>query len=142
MTTTPDLAIRPFAFTVERVMKASPDSLYRAWTEQFDRWFAVPGTVIMTGEVDSVFFFETAFDGRRYPHYGRFLELEKGKCVAMTWLTAETRGEETVVTVTLRPQDGGTDLKLHHAGFPDEASAARHKDAWPIVLEQMDLKIG
>jgi len=41
----PDLSPKPLAFTVERVMKVSLDVLFCAWTEQFDRWFAAPGSV-------------------------------------------------------------------------------------------------
>ncbi|MDN5850388.1 MAG: hypothetical protein L0H63_12265, partial [Nitrococcus sp.] len=45
--TQPDLSSRPSQFTVERKMAASPNVLYRAWTEQSDRCSAVPGTVLM-----------------------------------------------------------------------------------------------
>ncbi len=46
----PDLSTRPFHFTVDRVMNASLSVLYRAWTEQFDRWFATLGTLLRKGE--------------------------------------------------------------------------------------------
>ena len=42
-------------------MALSPDVLFRAWTQQIDRWFAAPGTALMRGEVDAVFYFETHF---------------------------------------------------------------------------------
>jgi uncharacterized protein YndB with AHSA1/START domain len=124
--------------TIEGPMKAAPEVLYAAWTTQFDHWFAVPGTVLMQGLVNTPFFFETEHGGTRQPHYGRFLHLEPNRLIALTWLTSATLGTETIVTVQLTPHNQGTHLKLTHAGFPDEETRDRHQQAWPLVLEHLD----
>lgn len=138
--TRPDLADRPYGYTIERDMAAPPSVLYRAWTEQFDRWFAAPGTVLMHAAVDAPYFFETQFEGRRHPHYGRFLALDHDRRIEMTWVTGAggTEGAETVLTVELEPAGTGTHLRLTHAGFPHEQARAANNEAWPQVLAHLD----
>jgi len=125
-------------------MRAAPQVLYPAWTtSEIERWFAAPGTALMTPDLNTPYFFETHFDGQRHPHHGRFLRLEPIRLVEMTWQTAAgTQGVETVLTIELIPAGSGTQLRLSHAGFADDEARAGHEEAWPIALECLDNAFG
>jgi uncharacterized protein YndB with AHSA1/START domain len=114
-----DLTERPFRLTAERTMALSPEVLFHAWTQQIDRWFAAPGTAF----------------------YSRFLRLEPGRLVELTWVTGGTKGAETEVIVELSPVGNGTQLRLSHAGFTDEQSMRQHQEAWPLVLAQLEQRM-
>ena len=136
----PDLSQRPLGHTVERDMAASPAALYRAWTGEWERWFATPGSLLMRAEVDEPFFFTVEHEGTRHPHYGRFLRLKPDRLVELTWVTGKggTEGAETVVMVELEPKGTGTRLRLTHRGFYREESRAENEAAWPHVLAHLD----
>jgi len=135
----PDLSDRPLDCTVEATVPLSPNVIYFAWTKAFDSWFAVEGSLIMSGELGSTWFFETEMEGKRHPHYGRFLRLVPNELVETTWMTGNpgTLGAETVVTLEMSPDNEGTRLKLTHAGFLDEVSRDGHEEAWPMVFAHM-----
>lgn len=124
-------------------MKANAADLYKAWTEDFDLWFAQPGELIMVPEIDKPFFFYNRHDWGRHAHYGRFIKLEKNRHIEMTWLTGDggTFGAETVITIELIPQDQDTIMHMTHSGFNDEKAAKAHKENWPIALDELDQKL-
>ena len=80
----PDPLLRPHTLVVARHMQASPSSIYRGWTEEFDGWFAAPGQIQMRAAVGEPYFFNTIHDGTNHPHYGRFLRLKHDRLVEMT----------------------------------------------------------
>ena len=126
--------------SIERTMRASADIIFRAWTEQLDQWFAAPGSVLMKAELGVPFYFETHFEGRSHPHYGRFLQLVPGQLIELTWVTGNpgTGGAETILRIELEPLEDGTRLKLSHSGFLDEETRSGHGEAWPLVLDLLD----
>ena len=136
----PDLSARPEKLVVERDIETPPETVYRAWTRDFDHWFAAEGTLSMQPRVGAPYFFETHFEGGRHPHYGRFLALVPNERVEMTWMTGDpgTRGAETVVTLEIMPNGTGSRIRLTHAGFCDEASRKGHEEAWPMVFNHLD----
>ena len=136
----PDLSMRPFHLAVEHTFDAAPEMVYWAFTMDLDKWFAEPGTLLMRAEVNEPFFFETVHLGERYPHYGRFIRLEPPRVIEMSWVSgpAGTSGVETVLTLELSANGAGTDLRLRHEGFLNEAAAQKHEEAWPVILEKLD----
>src|SRR5271163_3814632 len=121
-------------------MSASPSAIFRAWTQQFDTWFAAPGAIRMEPVVGEPYWFETVHAGERHPHYGRFLTVEPDQLIEQTWVTGRngTEGAETVVRIELLPHQSGTHLRLTHSGFVDEQSAKNHRDSWPGILSHLD----
>src|SRR5580700_349930 len=65
-------------------------------------------------------------EGRTWPHYGRFLSIERPHRVEYTWVSEATQGVESVVAVTFEPQGDQTEVTLRHSGVSDDAMGHRH----------------
>ncbi|WP_368855368.1 SRPBCC domain-containing protein, partial [Enterobacter hormaechei] len=57
--------------------------------------------------------------------------------LVFTWAWRSTPERESLVTVTLSPDGGGTLLTLTHAQFFDEEACDRHRRGWSEALDRM-----
>lgn len=93
--------------------------------------------VILNPVVDGLFYHAVKHEGRTWPHYGRFLRVDRPRLVEFTWVSEGTRGIETVVMVTLEPRGDETEVTLRHSGLADAEMGSKHKDGWSFVLSAL-----
>ena len=122
--------------TVTRMIPATPEEVYDVWVDPKSPggpWHGA-ARLIVNPVVDGLFYFAVNHEGRVWPHYGRFVKLERPKLVEYTWMSEATKGAESTVTFTLEKQGGDTKVTLRHAGVPDDALGREHKDGWEWIL--------
>ncbi len=131
--------IKTMDVTVSRTIPASPEDVFDVWLDPKSPgglWYGVE-RVIAHAVVDGLFYHSVQHQGRSWPHYGRFIRLERGRTIEHTWVSEATRGLESVVTITLAPRDAGTEVTLRHANVPDDEMGRSHKDGWTWYLNTL-----
>ena len=123
---------------VSRLIRAAPEDVFRAWTdaERMQRWFGTKKQIV-NPKVDGLFYLAMEHQGRIWPHYGRYLRLEKPRVIEFTWMSEGTEGRETVVTIELVARDGGTQLTLNHEGVPDTELGRGHQQGWTAIVAEL-----
>jgi uncharacterized protein YndB with AHSA1/START domain len=117
-------------------IKATPEQVYDVWIDAKSPggpWFGAAKT-ILNATVDGLFYVAGVHDGKLYPHYGRFVTLERGKTIEHTWMSESTKGLDTTVKLTFTAKDGGTQVELVHLGVPDDEQGRAHTEGWEFVL--------
>jgi uncharacterized protein YndB with AHSA1/START domain len=134
-----------FSIRVPAHLDASPAEVYRAWTDpaELTHWLVEGGRCVISAvEPDGLYYLSMLYEGRHYPHYGRYLRTEPGKVLQFTWVSEGTRGHESEVTIKLAPEKGGTRLELVHSNLADEKSGESHEQGWKELLELLGKRIG
>ena len=119
-----------------RQIPASPAEVYAVWTDPKHPggpWYGSP-KVIIDVKVDGLFFTAVEHENKSFAHYGRFTKLDAGTCCEHTWVSPATKGLESIVTTTFEAKDGGTLVRLRHAGVPDDEEGRMHAEGWAWVL--------
>ena len=130
------LQLATTSLTVSRKIAASPDEVFDVWidaSQPGSPWFGVARAVVQP-VVDGLFYHLVQFEGHDWAHYGRFIALDRPRRIEHTWVSEATRGLESVVQLTLLPEDGQTLLTLRHTNVPDDEMGRRHEEGWGYVL--------
>jgi uncharacterized protein YndB with AHSA1/START domain len=128
-----------FDFTVSRTIRASAQEVFDAWLDRKSPggiWFGVERAIV-NPVVDGLFYHVVKHEGRQWPHYGRFIRLDRGRTIELTWMSEATHGLETVVTITFTPGPDGTEVKLRHANVPDDKMGRGHQEGWTSYLKAL-----
>ncbi len=120
-------------FRFERTIPASPDEVFDGWLNP-----KIPGNpwnaaekFMLDPKVDGLFYWTL----KRTSHYGRFTEIERPGRIQHTWVSPNTLGQESVVTLTFRKQGTETLLTLVHTDLPVHELARGHEKGWNYFLE-------
>jgi uncharacterized protein YndB with AHSA1/START domain len=131
--------------TVERDVPATPAEIYDVWLDPKSPgspWFG-PARVLLDARVDGLFYHAVEHEGRTWPHYGRFVTLDRPRQIAHTWVSESTLGKESIVTLTFAPSaTGGTTVTLRHTGVPDDTLGRQHEQGWTWVLAMLAERFG
>jgi len=121
--------------TVERTILAEPVEVFDAWLDP-----AVPGAF---GHENEQLIVDLKTDGLWYwrslggtPHYGRFLEIARPARIQHSWMSPNTLGKESIVTVTFQKREGGTLMTILHSGLPNAEMATAHEKGWNSILDK------
>ena len=120
-------------FRFERTIPAPPDKVFDAWLDPKN-----PGNpwheadrLILNPKVDGFFYWLT----RGTPHYGRFTEVERPARIQHTWVSPNTLGEESTVTLTFEKKGKETQMTLVHSGLPQGDKAQSHEKGWTYFMD-------
>ena len=77
-------------------------------------------------------------DGEYYEVGGVYREVVPNQRLVFSWAWHSTPERESLVTVTLKPDGGGTLLTLHHEQLFDQAARDSHEQGWTSMLDNLE----
>jgi uncharacterized protein YndB with AHSA1/START domain len=135
-------------FELQRRFRASPERVFRAWTQPvaLREWWCPPGWIAGEIEVDlrvggsyRIGMTRPA-GGAPVAVSGQFLEVDPPDRLVYTWCWdgAFTEMAPTLVTLELEGSDQETVLTLWHENFVDAALSRQHRSGWISARDRLD----
>jgi uncharacterized protein YndB with AHSA1/START domain len=125
-------ATKTIEVKVERTISALPAEVFDAWLDP-----KTPGTpwnmadkLLLNPQVNGFFYWSV----KGTAHYGRFTEIERPARMQHTWVSPNTLGEESTVTLTFTKKGDDTLMTLVHTGIPDTEAGRGHEKGWNHFL--------
>lgn len=133
------------SLTMKRRLNATPAEVYRAWTDPdlLMRWFGPENVTMQEAELDlriggTYRIVMREDNGERHQVSGAYQEIVENERLVFSWAWVTTPERVSRVTVTFRPDGGGTILTLLHEQFFDEAALRGHTHGWTGSLVKLE----
>lgn len=132
-------AMGGFSAKVSRSYDASPEQVFRAWTDPASvrAWLGMGGLTVVDPREDGLFYIGMPVDDKVVPHYGRYLRIESPRLLEFTWVSEHTGGLESVVLIEINRNGKQTDLRLTHDGLPNKDKANAHRGGWTKFIDEL-----
>ncbi|HET7025339.1 MAG TPA: SRPBCC domain-containing protein [Gemmatimonadales bacterium] len=138
------------ALTMTKFIKAPRQKVYEAWTrpELLKQWMGPQGTVVRSATADGKVggsyrvVMESTGEGMgaagsQWIVAGKYQELVPGEKVVLSWKWENGDATDTLITVTLKEKDGGTEMTLLHERFANGDQVKSHEHGWTGSFEKM-----
>jgi len=121
-------SIKAIKFKFERLIHASPNEAYDAWLNPKTTGtpWNIADKLILNPKVDGFYYLLA----HGFSHYGRFIKVERPKRIQHTWVSPNTEGQESMVTLTFKKQKEGTLMTLVHSDLPNTEGGRAYEDGW------------
>lgn len=133
------------SLTITRLYPVTPEKVWRAWTDPqaLRQWFrpnasfSVPvvETDVRAGGRFRILM--TDAKGEEFDLTGVYHEVVPARKLVMTWGWKNQPGQESLVTLTLRPSKQGTQLELRHDQYVDMENQPTHEQGWNGALDKL-----
>ena len=130
--------------SVSRTIPARADTVFDVWMDPKSPggpWFGADRLILNT-VVDGLFYFAMKHESRTWPHYGRFVRIDRPVVAEYTWVSEATKGVESVVTVSFEAKGDQTEVTLRHTGLPDDEMGRQHQEGWNWALSMLGQRFG
>lgn len=142
-------AAKDFSLTLTRTIAAPPGTVFDAWLDPaMLARFMTPGPDMTVPRAETDPRVGGRFDivmkagDQEIPHWGHYRVIARPERLEFTWVSPYTPGEESVVTLTFRAVEGGTEVTLDHVRLPTEESRDNHQAGWSRILETLAGSVG
>lgn len=137
-----------FTITITRTLDASPEFVWRAWTEEPELAGWLPSTPLETISFDVReggryrYTMINAETGEHFPTGGEFLEVVPHQRLVFTWGNPDEPVEDApVITLTLVSAGDRTEMTFHLRGLPGRPGDGFVHDGWSEALDDLAIQL-
>jgi uncharacterized protein YndB with AHSA1/START domain len=135
------------ALSLQRHYPVAPEKVWRAWTDPqaLKRWWGPGGPEavslvqldVRVGGRFRVLMVDA--QGEEFDVSGTYREVVSARKLVMTFGWKSQPGHESLVTVNIRPLNGGTHLELRHDQYVDFENQPTHEQGWNGAFDTLEL---